>query len=208
MTIRPVGSQLFRAVRRTDGHDEAIRRYMELFVSTVFYNNRHLQWMYKLLQQFMLQLYWIRRLDVNKYCKWTHSSRQRYQQRIVTFTARSIYSANSPCFHLTPVWCFQYPIRRPSYLTETKFYPLVQSLPDGSACVYKFPENVVIYSCVSLCQTGDCQLLYTDRDVTFIKITCNVNNEIFKKFWREYLISRNKLTAHIISQYWQLWRIG
>jgi len=78
MTIRPVGSDLFRAVRRTDGRDEAIRRYMEMFVSNVFYNNWPLQWMYKLLQQFILQVCWIRRLYVNKYCKWTHSTHQRY----------------------------------------------------------------------------------------------------------------------------------
>ena len=31
MTVHPVGSQLFHAVRRTDGFDEAIRRYMECF---------------------------------------------------------------------------------------------------------------------------------------------------------------------------------
>jgi hypothetical protein len=31
MKIHPVGSELFHAVRWTDGHDEAIRNYMALF---------------------------------------------------------------------------------------------------------------------------------------------------------------------------------
>jgi hypothetical protein len=41
--INPVGSQMIRSVRRTDVYDEAIRRFMEMFVSNVFYNNWHLQ---------------------------------------------------------------------------------------------------------------------------------------------------------------------
>jgi len=60
-----------------------------------------------------------------------------------------------------------------------------------------FEKNLIIYICVSPCKTADCQLFYTNRDVTSIKITSSVTNDILKMFLRKYLISRTQMTADI-----------
>jgi len=52
-----------------------------------------------------------------------------------------------------------------------------------------------LYNYVATCQTADCQLLYTNRDVTLIKITSNVTNEILKMFLRKYSVSRKQQTT-------------
>jgi hypothetical protein len=70
-----------------------IRRYIEMFLSSVFQNNWHLPAIYILLQCFMLKLCWIRHLDVNKYWQVDAlftSTVSGSRKWIVTFISRSI----------------------------------------------------------------------------------------------------------------------
>jgi len=180
-----------------------------MFVSKVFHNNCNLQWLYKLLQHFVFHLCWIRRLDVNKYYKWTHSAHQRYPASYChLYCPVDLLWKDSP-FPLNSSLMF--PIANPATLVPDRNQTLTSGTVSAkriSPASTNLEKKLIIYSCVSPCQTADCQLLFTSRDVIFIKITSNFANGILKMFWLKYLISRTQQTTDIVFQYWQLWRIG
>ena len=176
-----------------------------MFVSKVFHKNWHLQWLYKLLQHFMFHVCWISLLDGNKYCQWTHCAHLRYPAAYChLYCPVDLLWKDSP-FPLNSSLMF--PIANPATLVPDRNQTLTRGTVSAkriSPASTNLEKILIIYSCVSPCQTADCQLLYTNRDVTFIKITSNVANKILKMFLPKYLIPRTQQTAAIVSQYWQL----
>ena len=86
---------------------------------------------------------------------------------------------------------------------KRKSNPWYSHFPTDVLRVYKCGEKCNYIGCTSTCKTDDCQLLYTNRDVIFIKITSDVTNGILKMLLRKYLIPPTQQTTDIISQYWQ-----
>jgi hypothetical protein len=155
----------------------------------------------------MLQLCWIGHLAVNKYCPVDalHSSPQRYpavdshlhcpvsllwQEPLLPFNSSLMFPITNPATFVPD----SNEILTPGTDTDRLNWPAVKN----------FERKLIIHSCVWTCTTDDSQLLYTNRDVTFIKITSDVNNEVLKMFLRQHLISRTQLTADIVSRCWLL----
>jgi hypothetical protein len=155
----------------------------------------------------MLQLCLIGHLDVNKY--WPvdalHSSYQRYPAVDCHLYCSVDLPWQEPLLPFNS--SLMLPIANPATFVPDRNEILTPgTVTDRLNCLAatNFERKLIIHSCVWTCTTDDSQLLYTNRDVTFIKITSDVNNEVLKMFLCQHLISRTQLTADIVSRCWLL----